>query len=317
MATATTPNSTRPMSVVSAGRPLAPTTARSSAASVTPMTSCSTLQASSASSVGRSVVRRRLRVMFTMTTDDDRATHSPTTSADAGAIPAASATPPADGGRDQDLQRARRRRRPRCSRRMRAEIHLDPDLEEQEHDADVGEELDLLPVGDIARRERRHRDAEQQVADDGGQTDPPGDPAEARGAEQDEADLEDRRRGLHRGDRDSVRCRARLPFVVSSPRCRVPSTDRLWRSPRAEARLRHGHRRGRRTRAGDRLLPREEPRHHGRGGPGARLARPREHGPQHHGHPQQLPLGRERRRSTSSPSSSGRASRRTSTSTCC
>ena len=53
-------------------------TARSSSERLTPVTSCSTDQPSSACSVERSVVRRRLRVMFTMTTLEDMATHRPT-----------------------------------------------------------------------------------------------------------------------------------------------------------------------------------------------------------------------------------------------
>ena len=57
-------------------------------------------------------------------------------------------------------------------------------------------------------------------------------------------------------------------------------------------------------------------RHHRRRRARARLARRREHRPQHDDHPLELPLGRERRRSTSTRSSSGRGSRRSSTTTC-
>ncbi len=47
-----------------------------------------TAQPSRAMSVGRSVVRRRLTVMLTMTTDDDSATHSPTSAAASRSRPA-------------------------------------------------------------------------------------------------------------------------------------------------------------------------------------------------------------------------------------
>ena len=57
-------------------------------------------------------------------------------------------------------------------------------------------------------------------------------------------------------------------------RRRCPShPQRLWRSPEPKHAYDVGHRGRRRPRPGDRVLPREEPRHHRRGGPGARLAR--------------------------------------------
>ena len=87
--------------------------------------------------------------------------------------------------------------------------------------------------------------------------------------------------------------------------------------PGAEEVLRRRHRRRRRPRPGHRALPGEEPRHHQRRGAGEGLAGRRQHGPQHHADPVQLPVGRERRASTSTRSSSGRASRRTSATRSC
>ena len=65
--------------------------------------------------------------------------------------------------------------------------------------------------------------------------------------------------------------------------------------PGAEEALRRRHRRRRRPRARDRVLPGQEPRHHQRRRAGEGLAGRRQHGPQHHDHPVQLPVGRERR----------------------
>ena len=74
-----------------------------------------------------------------------------------------------------------------------------------------------------------------------------------------------------------------------------PASRPALASSRPEALLRRrDHRRGR-ARPGGGLLPREDPRHHERGRRRARLAGRREHGPQHRDHPQQLPVGRERR----------------------
>ena len=63
---------------------------------------------------------------------------------------------------------------------------------------------------------------------------------------------------------------------------------------RAQEQLRRGRRRRRRARSGHRLLPGAEPRHHRRRRGREGLARRRQHGPQHHRHPLQLPVGRER-----------------------
>ena len=101
-------------------------------------------------------------------------------------------------------------------------------------------------------------------------------------------------------------------------RGRPPGAPRLpVAQPRPEAVLRRRHRRRRRARAGDRLLPGQEPRHHQRRRPRDAAGWPAATWPATRDHPLQLPVGRERRRSTSTRSSCGRGSPRSSTTTCC
>ena len=73
------------------------------------------------------------------------------------------------------------------------EVHLDADLEQEEDHADVGQQLELLVVGDVARGERREPQPDGQVADDRGEMQPSCQPAGGDRREQDEADLEDGR----------------------------------------------------------------------------------------------------------------------------
>ena len=73
------------------------------------------------------------------------------------------------------------------------EVHLDPDLEQEQDHADVGQQLELLVVGHVARREWREPQADRQVADDRGEMEPSRQPAGGDRREQDEADLEDGR----------------------------------------------------------------------------------------------------------------------------
>ncbi len=102
-----------------------------------------------------------------------------------------------DDGRQDRL----RRRRPEDGSMVAPEprqVDLDADLEQEQDDADVREELQLLMIGDIARRERREGEADGQVADDGGEMQPTSQPAGRDRSDQDQADLEDgRRRGVH------------------------------------------------------------------------------------------------------------------------
>jgi hypothetical protein len=74
----------------------------------------------------------------------------------------------------------------------RARVDLDPDLEEKQDDADVCEELELVAVDGVARRERRDQQADDHVADDGRQAESPHQEARARSGEEHQADLEDR-----------------------------------------------------------------------------------------------------------------------------
>ena len=85
------------------------------------------------------------------------------------------------------------------SRRKPGQVDLDPDLEQQQDDADVGEQLELVVIGDVAGRERREAEPDREVPDDRREMQATGQPAGRDGGEQDEADLEDgRRRGVHR-----------------------------------------------------------------------------------------------------------------------
>ena len=125
-----------------------------------------------------------------MTTDEESATHSPTSAADE------RRQPDREEGRTGD--RRRQQRLGRCGPQQRTvvstqplEIHLDPDLEQEEDDAHVGEQFELLAIGHIARRERRHAEPDQQVPDDRRQPEPARQPAAGRGGQQDRADLED------------------------------------------------------------------------------------------------------------------------------
>ena len=81
--------------------------------------------------------------------------------------------------------------------------------------------------------------------------------------------------------------------------------DFLWRNPEPKRSLRRGDRRRRRPRPGHRALPGQEPRHHQRRRAGEGLAGRRQHGPQHHDHPLQLPVGRERRHLRALPQAVG------------
>ena len=87
--------------------------------------------------------------------------------------------------------------------------------------------------------------------------------------------------------------------------------------PGAEALVRRGDRRRRRPRPGHRLLPGQEPRHHQHRRAGEGLAGRRQHGPQHHDHPLQLPVGRERGDLRARAEAVGGPARRSSSTTSC
>ena len=61
------------------------------------------------------------------------------------------------------------------------QVDLDPDLEQQQDDADVGQELELVRIGDVARRERREPETDGEIADDRRRAEPPRQPAACDG----------------------------------------------------------------------------------------------------------------------------------------
>ena len=46
------------------------------------------------------------------------------------------------------------------------DVDLDAYLEQQQDYADVGKQLELVVVGNIARRERRNQETDREIADD-------------------------------------------------------------------------------------------------------------------------------------------------------
>ena len=195
----TTPNPASPSAASPSDRPPGSMTDSRIAARATPTMSCMTAQPTSASSVGRSVVRRRLRVMLTMTIDDDSATDRPMTAAAIGSRPVTRKATTGDDGRDDDLGRPGQQHRAVVASQL-GQVDLDADLEQEQHDPDVGQQLELLAVRDVARRERREAQPDRQVADDRGEVQAARQPAGGDRGQEDEADLEDGRRvGVHPG----------------------------------------------------------------------------------------------------------------------
>ena len=97
--------------------------------------------------------------------------------------------------------------------------------------------------------------------------------------------LAPRRRRRAPDHRGRLRRRAREPPPMSAYTDTLPAIR--WPDA-AEVGLRRRHRRWRRARPVDRLLPRDAPRHHQRGRPRGRLHRVGQHRPQHDDHPRQL-----------------------------
>src|SRR5207249_7704571 len=131
--------------------------------------------------------------MFTTTTELDSATANPSVTAPRALEPSArnAADPPAVTSATWSGTATR------IPRGSRAQIELDADLEQQQHDAHVGKDLDLMAVGDVAGRERTHGEADDEVAEDRGEPDPPARHPGERGGEQLDADLEDGERFGH------------------------------------------------------------------------------------------------------------------------
>ena len=131
-----------------------------------------------------------------MTTDDDIPTARPTSQAPSDENPAAASTAAEIPVETQELDGHRPQQAPLLPAEA-PEIDLDPDLEQEQDDADIREEGDLLAVRNVPGRERGHGEARGQVPDDGRQPDLAGDPAETRGEQQHETQIEDERRRLH------------------------------------------------------------------------------------------------------------------------
>src|SRR5438552_15999068 len=70
-------------------------------------------------------------------------------------------------------------------------MDLEPRLEEQQHDPAVREDRELVAVRDIAGREGRHEDADEEVADHGGEAHRARGFARQRGRQQQKAELQD------------------------------------------------------------------------------------------------------------------------------
>src|SRR5712692_2730008 len=139
----------------SGGREPRPKKAITSKARATPIMSCITLQLRSASSVARLVVRRRLRVMLMTTTLDDSATDRPTRTAPRQPTPNPSAAAPTTRVVTSTCTGAVHKTALRLRISRTGSISM-PTSKQEQHHADIRQKLELTPVGDITRRERRY-----------------------------------------------------------------------------------------------------------------------------------------------------------------
>ena len=126
-----------------AGSPLGASSTARIVAATSVTASCRIAHTTSARSVTGSVVRLRLRVMLTTTTELESATARPSVTAPEHAGAERGERESARDRADRDLQRHREEDPARLAP-QRAQIKLDADLEQKEHDADIGEHLDLL-----------------------------------------------------------------------------------------------------------------------------------------------------------------------------
>ena len=138
-------------------------------------------------------------------------------------------------GREDDLGRCRQQHRAVVASQL-GQVDLDADLEQEQHDPDVGQQLELLAVGDVAGRERREAQPDGEVADDRGEVQAARQPAGGDRGQEDEADLEDGRRvGVHPG---MVPARARRRTSATRarpPRRRRPGDRRRGTCPSRQA----------------------------------------------------------------------------------
>ena len=196
-ATARSPKAASSASATGSGRPPYPETARITVASTTPVTSCSTLQPSRPSSVGLSVVVRRLeRVMFTTTTELDIATDTPTRAAPSGATPSAAntraairvVTPICAGDAHS---------RPPCSRRRRPRSTSMPTSNRSSTTPTSASSSIWWRSATYPGVNRETTSPAAQVADHRGQPELARHPAEPGRQQQREADVEQERGRLH------------------------------------------------------------------------------------------------------------------------
>ncbi len=191
------------------------------APTMTPVRSCSRLQPSSDSSVALFVRRVTERVMLTTTTDEDMATHRPSTSATSIGCPNRVKAPAARMRGGDDLQWRGQQQRAVLAPQP-AHVELDADLEEQQHHANIGEQTyELLGGTRALGQQLEAHEAYQQVADDRRQAHTPGDEPEHRGGEEDHPEFQDRDGGRLPSSKPT---RSRWRSVVASvfPGPRMP-----------------------------------------------------------------------------------------------
>ena len=178
------------------GREPESTSASRTAARATPVTSWSTLQPSSA----LSVARVGATPLAAGDVDDDDARRQRHAETQEGGDLRAEACRHHHGAADrrrQDRLRGRREQQAAMFAPQMPQVDLDPDLEQQQHDSDVGEQLQLVAIGDVAGRERRDRQPHDEVADDRGQGQPSCQPAGCGRRQQHRAEFQDREGGGH------------------------------------------------------------------------------------------------------------------------
>ena len=100
----------------------------------------------------------------------------------------------ADGRRDQRREDRLQRCRPEQAAALPlqlGQIQLDANFEEEEDHADVGEDLELMTVGDVAGGKRGEDEPDGEVAQDRRQAGAPCQPAGDSRSQQDKTDFED------------------------------------------------------------------------------------------------------------------------------
>ena len=140
-----------------------------------------------------------------------------------------------DRRREPDLER-RRPQEPAVFAAEAAEVDLDPHLEQEQHHADLGHQLDLVAVRLVAGRERRHGEAGREVPDDRREPELARHPPERGREQQREADVEDEVGRLHRpriaaGNQRARRRGLRAPVLALGGWVRRGARGRLRSRP--------------------------------------------------------------------------------------